>query len=239
MSHVGVLYKLGEYGICRELLAWLASYLKDRSIQVVVGGMTSKRHIVRSGVPQGSVLGPLLFLVYVNDLEDFLPAGVELAVYADDTTLYVCIDRRGEAGRGCSNLQKGADALSEWGERCRVTFEPTKSRAITFSLKRSRWEVLEVALGGTPVPEEGEVKLLGVVMDERLTYRKHIKVVSSRASQRLGLMRRTQRILNQEGLCSVYMDSFARSWSIARLHGWGQRGHICYHLTGCRGVPNV
>ena len=94
VSHRGVLHKAAQYGIQGCLHNWLPSYLHDRKIRVVVGGRSSSTHTIKSGVPQGSILGPTLFLLYTNDAEDRLPPETQLAVYADDTTLYNCIAAR-------------------------------------------------------------------------------------------------------------------------------------------------
>ena len=91
VSYPGLLCKLRGYGIGGPLLAWLTSYLQDRKLQAVVEGQTSTPSTIRPGVPQGSNLGPTLFLVYINDAEDQLPASVSIAVYADDTTLYTSV----------------------------------------------------------------------------------------------------------------------------------------------------
>ena len=105
MSHRGLLHKAEAYGITGQLLAWLRNYLSDRRISAVVGGHASAARAIDAGVPQGSVLGPTLFLLYVNDLEDYLPNGVHLAVYADDTTLYVTIESKVSVASSSAILQ--------------------------------------------------------------------------------------------------------------------------------------
>ena len=88
VSHPGLLHKASRYGLSGALLAWLQDYLCDRRLQTTINGFTSSLYPISAGVPQGSILGPTLYLLYTNDAEDHLPAGVELAAYADDTTLY-------------------------------------------------------------------------------------------------------------------------------------------------------
>ena len=91
VSHRGFLRKAEALGISGELLQWIRSYLSDRKLQAVVVGHTSPSQKIDGGVQQGSIHGPILFLVYVNGLEDHLPPGVELAVLADDTTTYTVL----------------------------------------------------------------------------------------------------------------------------------------------------
>ena len=77
VSHVGVLHKLRAYGIDGTLHRWLTSYLSNRNLQAVVGGATSQAFPITAGVPQGSILGPILFIVYVSDVPDVLPADTQ------------------------------------------------------------------------------------------------------------------------------------------------------------------
>ena len=87
----GPLRKAEALGISGELLQWIRSYLADRKLRAVVAGHTSTSQGIGAGVPQGNILVPILFLLDVNDLEDHPPPGVELAVYADDTTIYTVL----------------------------------------------------------------------------------------------------------------------------------------------------
>ena len=117
VSHRGLLRKAEALGISGELLQWIRSYLSDRKLQAVVGGHTSPPQGIDAGVLQGSILGPILFLFYVNDLEDHLPPGVELAVYADDTTIYTILKTRDSADASCANLQAAVDTHFRSGGR--------------------------------------------------------------------------------------------------------------------------
>ena len=103
----------------------------------MVGGHTSAAQTIDAGVPQGSVLGPTLFLLYVNDLEDFLPDGVHLAVYADDTSLYVTIENKASIACSCATLQAAVDVLERWGRDWFITFEPSKSQCLTLTRHRA------------------------------------------------------------------------------------------------------
>ena len=116
VSHPGLVYKASRYGLSGTLLAWLQDYLRDRRLQVTINGSTSPLYPTFPGVPQGSIIGPTLYLLYTNDAEDHLPAGVELAAYADDTTLYQSIYTIGDVPESSRTLQSAVDALAAWGE---------------------------------------------------------------------------------------------------------------------------
>ena len=119
VSHRGLLRKAEALGISGELLEWIRSYLSDRKLQAVLGGHTSPPQGIDAGVPQGSILGPILFLFYVkfvvNNLEYHLPPGVELAIYADETAIYKVLKAGDSADASCANLQAAVGALSKWG----------------------------------------------------------------------------------------------------------------------------
>ena len=128
VSHTGLRYKASMYGLKGTLLRLLANYLDGRRLHVVVGGQQSSEFPIQSGVPQGSILGPTLFLVYVNDSEDALQEGTDIGAYADDTTLYQCIPMGADIVQSSSRLQATVDSISQCGADWRITFEPTKSQ---------------------------------------------------------------------------------------------------------------
>ena len=84
----GLLHKVASVGIVGQLLTWLSDYLSGRRLQVVVGGQHTAIFLIRAGVPQGSILSPTLFLLYINDAECCISPGTRLAVHSDDTTVY-------------------------------------------------------------------------------------------------------------------------------------------------------
>ena len=114
VSHSGVLHKAKCYGISGPLLTWLRSYLENRQIKAVISGQSSTPHNIRAGVPQGSILGPTLFLLYVNDCQDILLPGIGLGTYADDTTLYQSISTTTDIPDANEALQQATDAISHW-----------------------------------------------------------------------------------------------------------------------------
>ena len=108
VSHAGVLEKARCYGIRGRLLCWLRHYLKERKLCTVVHGQTSSLYPITAGVPQGSILGPTLFLLYINDCDVNLPDDVHIAIYADDTTLYTTIPTQYDICQRSRALQQAA-----------------------------------------------------------------------------------------------------------------------------------
>ena len=130
VNHSLLVHKLHHYGIQGKLLTWISDFLKDRRQAVVVNGIRSDFIKVQSGVPQGSVLGPCLFLVYINDLPDLLTARARL--FADDTAVYDVVESPEDQER----LQQNLDQLAEWEKRWDMVFHPEKCS--TLLVTRSR-----------------------------------------------------------------------------------------------------
>ena len=204
MSHAGVLHQAACCGFTGDLLTWLKSYLRDRQLKAVVSGQESPLYPVQGGVPQGSILGPALFLLYVNTCEDAVSDCVKLAVYADDTTLYQVLRTEATIIQSRSLLQAAVDAVFTWGAAWKIRFEPSKSQALVIDHHRPAWTVSPICFGGTPIDEESEIKLLGVTFDTHLTFNSHIRSVALRANSRLHLLPRAAPILNPRHRETMY-----------------------------------
>ena len=130
VPHLPLLSKLEKTGLDPLIIMWIQNYLAKRQQRVVVNGTSSRSSHVLSGVPQGSILGPLLFLIYIDDIADMeLSAGSSLVIYADDILLYRLIRTSGDY----SALQDDIDALSNWATQNAMTFNATKYKHMTIS----------------------------------------------------------------------------------------------------------
>ena len=182
VPHKRLLGKLQHCGINRVTLDWIGDFLSGRTQRVVVDGSHSPWSPVHSGVPQGTVLGPLLFLIYINDLPDCVSSKVRL--FADDCLVYREI--------GCLEdqlaLQRDLDALEAWASRWGMKFNPSK--CVILSISRSTPLFKIYSLCGTPLQHVSEAKYLGVTLSNDLQWNKHIQSLSSKASSTLGLLRR-------------------------------------------------
>lgn len=132
--HKGLLHKLQMYGINGNLLLWFDNYLSDRLQRVTTEGYYSQFKVVNAGVPQGSVLGPLLFLLYINDITDNLSTNIKL--FADDTSLYVIIDEN--PAQAAQALTTDLSNISEWAKTWDIKFNPNKTKSVLFSRKHNK-----------------------------------------------------------------------------------------------------
>ena len=199
--HNGLFSKLKSKGICGQLLKWIQNYLSGRSLQVILSGQASQTYCFNASVAQGSILGPLLFLVFIDDLVD--ECENELLLYADDSTLYSPVDSVNNRSTVVDSLNRDLIRIKTWADRWKVIFEPTKCHAMIISRKRKPFQC-NLYYNENVIPIENELKILGVTFDSKLTWNKHLSNVSGRAGQKLGALRRVSSKLSVPGRATVY-----------------------------------
>jgi hypothetical protein len=199
--HNGLCAKLKSKGVTGKLLTWIQSYLSNRSMKVVISGQSSSSALINASVPQGSILGPLLFSVFIDDLTD--ECENELYLYADDSTLYAEIRSSADSISQTASLNRDLHHMKMWSDKWKVTFEPSKCKAMTISRRRNPSK-LGLHFGDCQLTERDELDILGVTVDSKLTWAKHISNITARAGQRLGALRRVATKLDMKGRSTVY-----------------------------------
>ena len=164
------------------MLGWTRAFLGDRSQKVVVRGEDSRSVTVISGVPQGSVLGPILFLIYINDLPGDISSQVRL--FADDTTLYLTIEG---ADDGLA-LQKDLDKLAVWEARWDMEFNPSKCQVVQVTGSRKPINCT-YRLHGHVLETVTSAKYLVVDVSSGLTWNSHIDRITGNANITLGFLK--------------------------------------------------
>ena len=182
--HEGLIFKLKQNGVCGNLLSWFSSYLHNRSQRVVTGGCSSSSQQLHAGVPQGSILGPLLFLLYVNDMTTGLSSDVHQ--FADDTNLLEIKDSSDEA---VATLNHDLELLNQWAGQWRVTFNPEKTFFMVISLKKHRQLISPILFDNIQITETNKLKSLGLTITN-LSWNDHILSLISKASKCLFLLRK-------------------------------------------------
>ena len=197
VSHRHLIYKMGKYGITQQVQNWVKSFLSQRTQRVVIRGTPSESCDVSSGVPQGSVLGPILFLIFINDLP--LEVISPLSLFADDSKIFTRIvsEKNKNCRETCGReiLQKDLDSIKEWAVKWRMEFNVDKCKVMHLGNKNPKHTY---TMGGENLAVTTEEKDLGVIFDEKLEFGKHIKVIVSRANRMLGMIRRGFTCLDQE-----------------------------------------
>lgn len=178
--------KLKAYGISGPLLSWLGSYLTGRSLMVKCDGASSLPFPVLSGVPQGSHLGPLLFLLFINDIGNDICA--EFLLFADDVKLF----NRISSTQSQTSLQQALDNISQWCTINSMELNVSKCQVITFK-RGSFADIANYRINGIGLRRVDSVNDLGVIMTSTLSPLEHLLSVSSRASSLLGFIMRSTR----------------------------------------------
>ena len=125
--------KLHQYGISKQVLNWISEFLSNRTQSVVVNGSASQSKNVVSGVPQGTVLGPILFIIFINDIVQCV--GSQIRLFADDCVCYRVI----RSVKDCLALQNDIDRLGQWARKWGMRFQPSKCNMIRFSKKKTQY----------------------------------------------------------------------------------------------------
>ena len=180
VPHLRLLQKLHDMGIRGRLLEWLRSFLTDRKQRVILNGSASDWTPVGSGIPQGTVLGPVLFIAFVNDLPDCIESACKL--FADDTKVYVGAGT--ELGRG--KLQKDLDALATWSRKWRLPFNPAKCTVLHLGRQNVR---MEYSIEGATLKKTEVEKDLGVQVDQPLKFREQAAAAAGKANRTLSLIK--------------------------------------------------
>lgn len=185
VDHALLLHKLrNSFKISDSALAWLESYFTERVQRVVINGKCSAWTPVPSGTPEGSLLSPLLFACFINDLPDVVHS--KCLMFADDVKLY----HRISCQEDCAFLQSQLDALCHWSKLWGMSLNPGKCKVLSFTLRRNRVTGSYV-LGGEQLERVSEMRDLGVVLDEKLTFAGHIDCIVRKANRALGLLIRS------------------------------------------------
>ena len=168
VPHQRLTVKLQAYGIKGNILNWIINYLSWRSQIVTVYGEKSKSAQVISGIPQDTVLGPLLFVIYINDLLDDIRS--DGLLFADDTKLFRKIVSREDA----VILQSDIRLLESWSQKCLLNFHPDKCHVLTLGRFENIMYTQRYNICGHEMEQVFEEKDLGVIVDSDLTFEEHI-----------------------------------------------------------------
>jgi hypothetical protein len=179
VSHPKLIHKLSSYGIRFELLAWIQEFLKNRSQCVVIDGHFSKFVDVKSGVVQGSVAGPLLFVLYINDIIDNLVAPSTCKLYADDLKLY------SEINTSTDSITSSLKHIEDWSKMWQLKINCSKCAVLHLGRNNP---ITQYSIDQINLPNVTSIRDLGVVYNNKLNFDDHINTIVIRAYQRVNLI---------------------------------------------------
>lgn len=196
--HRGLLHKLESFGVCGSLLKWFESYLDGRYQRVVINGQNSDWNEINAGVPQGSILGPLLFLIFVNDIVDDLKSDPFL--YADDTSLYHVLN-----DRTCvTNVNDDLMKISMWANQWRVTFNAAKTVYMIISKKINRPAPLNLIFNDIQIKQVATHCHLGLHLNDSMTWDNHVNHICTGASVSVNLLKRMSKKVDRKTKLHIY-----------------------------------
>ena len=196
VPHERLLVKLKSYGIDGKLFLWIRDFLSYRKQYVKVGDKKSETRDVTSGVPQGSILGPILFLIFINDL----PECVEsiCTIFADDTKSY-------NESKHFDIMQRDVNALQEWSELWQLFFNSIKCKCMYYGRNNPKHEYhFYKGTEAHKIAECSEEKDLGVIFDDTLKFDLHINAAIKKANSMLGLIRRNFKYIDKDIFLKLY-----------------------------------
>lgn len=183
VPHNRLCLKLHHLGINGTLLTWIKYFLTGRQQQVVVNGESSSPSLVTSGVPQGTVLAPLLFLCYINDITINISSKIKL--YADDVLIYNTINSKAD----CRNLQNDLNTLQNWALTWQMHFNLSKCEFLRVTNRKKIIE-FQYCIQGDIIQEVQNARYLGITLNNKLSWSKHIHNITSKANSVVGFLRR-------------------------------------------------
>jgi len=201
INHGILLRKLEYYGIRGRALEWFKSYLDQRRQYVNFGGVCSKLQSVEYGVPQGSVLGPLLFIIYSNDIPHSITYSKSI-LFADDTTVYI-------TGSNLEIMYQHVNydlkSLNDWFRANKLSVNPLKTKYIHFSRHSVAIDInIQLKIDSVPLERVNTTKFLGIYIDEHLTWESHIKYCMKKISSGTYAINMSKHVLSRSHLLLLY-----------------------------------
>ena len=204
------MFKLKRIGIGGDRINILTSFMANRKQRVTKDGVCSEGADVQAGVPQGSILGPILFLVYINDLFDVVTS--DIRIFADDTFIFRVVDPS-----STEDLNNDLKNITEWAHQWKMLFNPDMTKQaveVVFSKKVLATQFEQLDFNGIPSKQQDETLHLGLMMDRKLNFESHIEGKLTKANSGLGVM--------------VLMKKWVPSWVLENIYITKVRPHLEY-----------
>ena len=223
IDHNILLYKLHHYGVRGLPYKWFKSYLRNRSLQTKINGKLSPTTLINLGVPQGSILGPLLFLIYVTDLPKCLTSG-QAIMFADDTNL---LFNNVSYTKLFKKANEELHQVDSWLTANKLTLNIEKIKVITFKTRNSppvRLN-LEIKLNGNPLDKVTSIRFLGVTIHGHLTWKSHMELLLKKIRMGGDIIQKVKPFLSQKSLQLLYCSMIQSHFNTVFLPGVSTTKH--------------
>ena len=182
----GLLFKLLQKKICGNMYNWIQNYLFQRTARVKLDGQLSNRVKLREGVPQGGVISPTLFIIFIDDITDHLTTHISKALHADDLAIWTTAE---ETTTATVRMQTAMNTISNWAEEWIVTINRTKTQSTLFSLSTKK-ESFSLKIENDEIPQQETPTYLGVKLDKKLTWTPYLSSLENKAIKKMAIMRK-------------------------------------------------
>jgi len=223
LDHRRLLAKLEHYGIRNQSLKLLKHYLQGRKQYVILDGVVSSLGAIRSGVPQGSNLGPLLFILYINDFINIYP-NADYVMFADDTNLFLKNDNLDDLEAECNTVCNNA---LQWSRINLLKLNESKTKLVIFRPKNKVMREIAVVLGSHPIQIVDQIKFLGVILDSQLRWENHIDYLCAQLKKTCGLIGRLKQLFPSSVKKRLYYALFySRIYYCILVYGTAAETHL-------------
>ena len=221
VDHEILLHKLHHYGIRGVAYDWINSYISNRQQMVSYNGASSSYRTINCGVPQGSILGPLLFIIYINDLSTVSKI-LTSVLFADDTTL---LDSDSNLTTLINRFNIELVSIVNWLNANRLSLNIDKTNFMTFRPKNRKDSSPDIMISGTKINQVDKAKFLGVIIDSKLNWSDHTKHVIKKISKGIGIIIKARKYFNQDTLLNLY-NTMVLPYISYCIHVWGKSASI-------------
>ena len=222
LSYDILLYKLKYYGVTGTEFKLMQNYLSNRKQYVVFNNCNSDITEINIGVPQGSILGPLLFSININDLIT-VSNKLHFIMYADDTTIYFNLEDFNQENLE-NEVNNELSRVSEWMTLNKLSLNASKTKSMTFHRAQKKVNQITLKLNGQNIEMVSSFNFLGIILDQSLSWKKHVSMVTNKISKTLGILYRLKDIFPENILLTIYQSLIASHMNYGLLV-WGIECH--------------
>jgi hypothetical protein len=218
ISHEILFNKLYVYGIRGLALDWIKNYLPNRNQFVIYNNMKSSFRNILMGVPQGSILGPLIFILYINDLPN-VSSKLSFIQFADDTSIFITGKNLNEMSKLMTDQMK---QVTDWLKINMLTLNISKTNYMIMCSRGKKVDDFEcnMEIDGKLIECKAQCKFLGLIVDDKLTWKYHIDYICNKVSKLIGILFRARKMLSTSSLTTLY-NSLVKPYFTYCINTWG------------------